>query len=430
MSPKIIDERGDAHAGGAAARQSARPGAGAGIIVLLAVAMFINYADRGSLSIVAPVLKDKLAIDNAQLGVLLSAFFWTYALSQPIAGALVHRFDVRYVLAAGLALWAGATALSGLAQSFAMLLGLRFLVGFGESVIFPANARIIACMPNDMRGSANGLISAGMALGPSLGTLAGGLILAHWGWRAVFVALGGLSLLWLPPWLRVSKVQTPGGDNHADVPTFAEILRQRSLWGASIGHFCGNYPYYLMLTWMPLFLVKYAHFSLTAMAWIAAGAYAMQSLASIVGGRMSDRLIRNGADTTYVRKGFIVTGYVISATALLLLAVAPGAWILPCIVLDRVGTGLASPMTFAIGQTLGGPAAGGRWIGVQNLIGNLAGVAAPIVTGIAIDATGSFQVAFLIAVALMLVGIVCWAFVIEEIEPVAWRSGGLLPAEA
>jgi arginyl-tRNA--protein-N-Asp/Glu arginylyltransferase len=167
-----------------------------------------------------------------------------------LAGALVHRFDVRYVLAAGLALWAGATALSGLAQSFAMLLGLRFLVGFGESVIFPANARIIACMPNDMRGSANGLISAGMALGPSLGTLAGGLILAHWGWRAVFVALGGLSLLWLPPWLRVSKVQTPGGDNHADVPTFAEILRQRSLWGASIGHFCGNYPYYLMLTWM------------------------------------------------------------------------------------------------------------------------------------------------------------------------------------
>jgi MFS family permease len=214
------------------------------------------------------------------------------------------------------------------------------------------------------------------------------------------------------------------------VPTFTEILRQRSLWGASIGHFCGNYPYYLMLTWMPLFLVKYAHFSLTAMAWIAGGAYATQSLTSIVGGRMSDRLIRNGADPTHVRKAFIVTGYVFGATALLLLAVVPSAWVLPFIILDRVGTGLASPMTFTIGQTLGGPSAGGRWMGVQNLIGNLAGVAAPIVTGVAIDATGSFQIAFLIAVVLMLLCIVCWAFVIEEIEPVAWRSGGLLPAEA
>jgi MFS family permease len=394
------------------------------LVALLVLAMFINYADRGSLSVAAPVLKDKLAINNSQMGLLLSAFFWTYALAQPFAGAIAQRYDVRFVLAGGLALWACATFLSGLAGSFVMLFGLRMLLGVGESVIFPANACIVSRMPEHLRGRVNGCISAGMALGPSIGTLVSGLILATWGWRAVFLALGTVSLLWLLPWLTVPKLHA--ADDHASrvatVPAFAEILRQRSLWGAAIGHFCANYQYYLLLTWLPIFLVKSLHFSLVDMAWIGAGVFAMQSLASIVGGTLSDVMIRSGSSATLVRKGFVLTGAAGCGVALVFAGVTSPPWAVFWLVLSGVAQGFISPMIFTIGQTLSGPSAGGRWMGVQNLIGNFAGISAPIVTGLIVDATGSFQSAFFIAGALSLVAVFAWGIVIERVEPVAWRS--------
>ena len=400
------------------------------LVALLVLAMFINYADRGSLSVAAPVLKDRLAINNSQMGLLLSAFFWTYALAQPFAGAIAQRYDVRYVLAGGLALWACATFFSGLAGSFVVLFGLRTLLGLGESVIFPANASIISRMPEHLRGRVNGCISAGMALGPSVGTLVSGLILATWGWRAVFLALGVVSLLWLVPWLTVPKLDA--ADDRAaratTVPAFAEILRQRSLWGAAIGHFCANYQYYLLLTWLPIFLVKSLHFSLIAMAWIGAGVFAMQSLASIVGGTISDAMIRRGSSATLVRKGFVLTGAGGCGIALLFAGLAPPQWAVFWLVMAGVAQGLISPMVFTIGQTLSGPNAGGRWMGVQNLIGNFAGISAPIITGFIVDATGSFRGAFFIAAAFSIIAVFAWGIVIERVEPVTWRLGNLRAA--
>ena len=176
------------------------------VVALLALAMFVNYADRGSLSVVAPVLHDRMRLSDAQMGVLLSSFFWSYTLTQPLAGSIVQRFDVRRVLAVALAVWAGATMLCGLATGFVTLLGLRLAVGLGESVIYPANARILAERATEqVRGRCNGLISMAMCLGPTAGTLVGGLVLARYGWRAVFLVLGALSLLWLWPWLRTPR---------------------------------------------------------------------------------------------------------------------------------------------------------------------------------------------------------------------------------
>src|SRR5580658_4356181 len=172
------------------------------LTALLSLAMLINYADRGSLSVVAPLLTDKMRLSGGQIGLLLSAFFWSYAAAQPFAGWVAQRFDVRRVMACGLIVWAAATALCGLAAGFASLFVLRLAVGVGESVIFPSTARILAeHAPTDRRGAANGVVLLGQFAGPAVGTLAGGLILAHFGWRAVFLGLGAVSLLWLIPWL-------------------------------------------------------------------------------------------------------------------------------------------------------------------------------------------------------------------------------------
>jgi len=134
------------------------------VLVLLGISVFINYIDRGNLSIAAPMLKDELRISATQLGILLSAFFWTYACLQPIAGWLVDRVNVNWVIAGGFFLWSAATAATGHVRTFSMLFALRLLLGIGESVAYPSYSKIIALnFPEEHRGLANSVISAGQS---------------------------------------------------------------------------------------------------------------------------------------------------------------------------------------------------------------------------------------------------------------------------
>src|ERR1700690_2559575 len=163
---------------------TAPPGLPLRVVLVLATAVFINYVDRGNLATASPLLKDEMGLSNSQIGVLLSAFFWSYAPLQPIAGWFAQRFDVRHVLAIGLTIWGTATMLTGLAAAFATLLVLRILLGIGESVAYPCICKLLAQRaPEHERGRANGLIAAGQALGPAFGSLAGGLVMARVGWR-------------------------------------------------------------------------------------------------------------------------------------------------------------------------------------------------------------------------------------------------------
>src|ERR1700719_4677731 len=158
------------------------------VAVVLSISVLINYIDRGTLSIAAPVLKDDLHLSPSQLGVLLSSFFWTYAAFQIVSGWLVDRFEVNRLLAVGVLVWSVATLTTGLVHGFALLLTARLVLGVGESVAYPSYNKIIAKhFRASHRGRANGLISAGWAGGPALGTLVGGLLMAHVGWRLFFV---------------------------------------------------------------------------------------------------------------------------------------------------------------------------------------------------------------------------------------------------
>jgi MFS family permease len=415
----------------AATSPPATAGVSARVVGLLALAMFINYADRGSLSVAAPVLRDRLGVGDAGMGVLLSAFFWSYTIAQPLAGSLVQRFDVHKVLAVALALWAGATMLCGLVTGFAAILALRLLMGLGESVIYPANARILAeHAPERVRGRCNGLISMGMCLGPTAGTLVGGLILAHWGWRAVFLSLGAASLLWLLPWLTTpmaAPATTAPGRRYAG-PGYGELLRQRALWGVSVGQFCYSWQFYLLLTWLPSFLVKSQHLSLSLMAVVGAAVYALQSMAALASGLVTDLMIRRGVSSAGVRRVVVLAGVAGGGAALLLIGVGPHALMLPGLFAAGFCTGMANPMIFSIGQTLSGPSAGGRWMGLLNMLGNCAGICAPVATGVIVAATGSFTWAFVLAAILSVLGLICWGVVLVRVEPVAWRVSPLAPA--
>jgi MFS family permease len=235
-----------------------------GLVLLLGAAIFLNYVDRGAIAVAAPLMKTELGLSATTFGIAVSAFFWVYAPVQLLVGWLCDRFSVYKLMAGGIVLWAGSTLLTGLVGGFASLLVLRVMLGIGESIAFPGSSKIIARhIPAEQRGMANAAVAAGLALGPAIGTLSGGLIVASLGWRPMFIIFGLATLLWLWPWRQVvAGLPTSGHhDEGASVPVRA-MLGQWALWAMSIGHAAGNYCFYFLLAWLPLYLVTERGFTI------------------------------------------------------------------------------------------------------------------------------------------------------------------------
>jgi MFS transporter, ACS family, D-galactonate transporter len=393
------------------------------VLFLLALSVFINYVDRGNLSIAAPLLKNEFQLSATQLGVLLSSFFWTYSFFLPVSGWLVDRFDVKWVLAGGFLLWSAATAATGVVHAFGALIVARMALGAGESVSYPACSTILSrYLPEHRRGLANANIVAGMALGPAFGTLAGGIVMSRFGWRPVFLVVGMVSLLWLLPWFR--RMPSEQRDSVSQVgllaPGMLQILEQRSAWGTCVGLFCMNYLLYFLLTWLPFYLVHERRFSLPAMAKIAGLAYFLMAVAATSAGWVSDRCIASGKTPNLVRKTFMVGGQVGAGISLAACVVSGPVLSVVCLLLAVAFWGISASNTWAITQTLAGPRASGKWTGLQNFLGNLAGWIAPVVTGFVVDKTGRFFWAFIITAVIALLGSLSWIFIVGGLRQVDW----------
>lgn len=399
--------------------------AAAPLVAMIALAIFIHALDRGNFATAAPLIKDDLQLTNTQTGVLLSAFFWTYVPGHLLAGWLIEKLTAARALALALALWSLATVLTGLASGFAALLVLRLLLGLGESAGFPASSKLLAeQLPPEKLGTANGLVGAGLMLGNGLGVLLGGLILASLGWQALFFVFGGLSLLWLLPWtiLTRRRIALVVPDRPvAPAPSYREMLGRRETWAAMLGMFCSNYPYFIVLSWLPLYLVKQQGFSIAAMAWLGGLVYLLGALINLFGGPYVDRLIERGADAPRLRKGVVLASSAIAVLCMLACALGDTRTAVAGLIAYSLAIGLGPIGTFTVGQTLGGPRGAGKWIGLQNGTGGLSGVVGPLATGILIDATGDYRVAFLFAAAVSAAGLFFWGVMIRRVEPIAWR---------
>jgi MFS family permease len=393
-------------------------------LILLAICILINYVDRGNLSIAAPLLKDELGISASQLGILLAAFFWTYTAMQFVSGWLVDRFDVNWVIAAGYLLWSLATATTGLVQGFTILLMMRLMLGIGESVAFPACSKILARqLAEHHRGFANGVIQSALKFGNAVGTFGSGLLMAMHGWRPVFIGVGLVSLLWLPAWIKWMPCGSAMSCSVVKTAGHIDILRQRSFWGASLGHFCGNYLLYFMVTWLPFYLVRERHLSMQSMTMTASVYYLVDAVSAITSGRFSDFWIQKGYTTTLVRKTAMAIGFATAAIGMAACAARPHTY-LPWLMAVGVGSGMGGAGIFAFSQTLAGPQAAGRWTGLQNGFANLAGVVAPALTGFAVDRTGSFVAPIAITTVVLIVGAIAWVFVVGRVEQVNWVVNG------
>lgn len=395
-----------------------------GVLFLLTVSVLINYIDRSNLSIAAPLLKDELRISASQLGTLLSAFFWTYALMQIPAGWIVDRFDVKWVFATGFFLWSTATAVTGFLHGFIALLIIRVILGLGESVTFPSCSKILGThFKENRRGFANAMIMTGLALGPALGILVGGAAVARFGWRPFFIALGAAALFWLPPWIFWMPSRTCASTRtRTNQAGYLEILKQRSAWGTCVGQSSINYFLYFLVTWLPFYLVRGRHMSLNEMARVGSMMFLMSAISSAVSGKLSDRWILAGASPTRVRKGFMLVGHLGIGIVLALTVVTSGPTFYAMLALDGVFLGISICNSWAIPQMLAGPRMVGRWVGVQNFVGNLGGAVAPLLTGFLLDRTGSFLLPFLITGVVAWLGGIGWWFIVGSLDEINWDN--------
>jgi MFS family permease len=400
------------------------------LIILLTLVLIISYIDRGNLATAGPLITGELGLSPSQFGTLLSAFYFAYATLMIPAGWLAERYGARPVLAVAVGIWTCATLATGFAGSFAVLLTLRVLLGIGESAVFPSCSKLIRAGVDEAHaGIANGVASFGYQIGPAIGTFAGGLLMSRHGWRATFWVFGALSLAWLVPWsrVRVAEPTTRGGVGSALVPAFATILRQRALWGASIGNFGINYSFFFVLAWLPTYLVKERGFSIDEMAATAAPAYALSALSSVLSGFVIDRWIRGGRTANAIHKGLMTIGYTTGVVTTIGIAVLPRYGSIASLYLYEFFGGIAAPSIFAVAQAFAGPGATARWVGVQNLCGNLAGIVASLLTGVLIESTHSYVSAFTVAALANIVGFVGWVLVMPTVAPIRWPPRGGTP---
>lgn len=390
------------------------------LILLLGTAVFLNYVDRGSIAVAAPLMKGELGLSNEAYGWAVSAFFWVYAPVQLFAGWLCDRFSVYKLLAAGIMLWAASTFLMGFVGGFTSLFVLRIMLGVGESLAFPGSSKIIARhVPPERRGVANAALAMGIALGPAIGTLAGGLIVAHWGWRAMFIIFGLLTLLWIAPWQQaVRSLSNVGHLDEGPRVDVGALIGKWPLWSMSIVHCLGNYCFYFLLAWLPLFLTKSRGFSITEMTLLASLGYAVQGACAFAYGHFSDWWTRSGRSEAACRRWMMVASQAFAASGILGLAFAHTALAIGLLLcLAGAASAALSLNLYAIAQMFAGPRASGTWVGFQNALGNLSGIFGPIVTGILVDRAG-YESAFYLTAAVAAFGALWWAVGVPAIQQV------------
>jgi MFS family permease len=392
------------------------------VVALLALVLFINYVDRGAVPTAVPLIQHDLNLDNEQVGRLLSAFFWVYAFIQVPVGWLAERYGAHRILAAGLIIWAAATMLVGVTSSFAMLLALRMLLGLGESAGFPCVSKLMAAVvPIEKLGRANGIVGFAYLMAPGIGIFAAGRLIDHVGWRGTFVTFGLVSLLWLVPWVfvKLPKLATARAD--AATPTWSLVVKQKGLWGTSLGLFSSNYMWYFMLSWMPGFLVKERGFSMHEMEYVGTLGYLVNGLSALAIGYAIDRYIAPRTSANFAYKLVMVVAHVGAVPCMLGMALGTQDIAVASMFGFQVLMGASSPGVYAMSQILAGPRASGRWVGIQNSVGNISGGISPWLTGFIVDRTGHFTLAFMACAIVSLAGLIGWIGLVPRLVPIPWE---------
>lgn len=406
------------------------------VLSFIFLGIIISYVDRSNLSIAAPFIMRDFRILPARMGVLLSAFFWTYALFQIPAGALVDRFGIRLSYAGGFLAWSIASASIALCRSTGEIIGARMVLGLAEST---APLASIAFIRNNFAGRDQGLpvsiYIAGQNIGPALGALVGAILLDRFGWRLMFAITGLGALIWLPGWLfavpsdgtAARRPQEHKSEGIA-VPrrwTWRLLMARRTFWAMSVAILLSSYYWYFVLTWIPSYLILARGFSTVGMGSVVSTALFTMAGVNVLAGSAADKLAAR-LGVFQARLWFAVMGYAGTGAILLLLVAQDRSWALPILTFSMCATGIGNSNYWTISQHVPPKNMVGRTIGFLNTISVVAGAAAPVITGWILGPQRHFGPAILVAGTCPLLAAIC---LVAAGSPGLERAKALLAGE-
>jgi MFS family permease len=379
----------------------------------------INYMDRATVSMALPFISADLGLGPTAKGQLLSAFFFSYALMQIPIGWCADRFNLKWLYAGMFLLWSLAQGLSGFTTSLAMLMTFRVILGVGESIYLPGGTKIVSLLfPPAKRGLPSGLFDFGTRTGLVLDGIVIPWMIVHYGWRRMLALVGFSALLWLIPWIVVfpSGLRSPARRDHSRPRvSFGRsawvLISNRNLIGICLGFFCFDYYWYLLVNWLPDYLVTVRHLTIMKAGLFASLPFFVFGVSEPLGGWIADSLTRRGVSETLARKGVITVAFLMG---LLLIPAALVENVSAAILLIMAASlvGLATGNLMAVLQACAPPAEVGLWTGVENFAGNIAGSIAPLTTGFLISWTGSYFPGFALAAVTLVAGLLAYWFVV------------------
>src|SRR5438067_7888794 len=357
------------------------------IVSLLFTASLINYLDRAAISFALPLISRDFHLTSQSKGLLLSSFFWSYALMQIPIGWCADRFNLRWLYAGAFAVWSFAQGLTGLAGSLTVLIMFRILLGVGESIYLPGGTKIVSVLfTQQERGLPSGLFDFGTRTGLVLEGVLVPWLLVRYGWRHTFLLLGFVALFWIVPWFRFFPCHLEPVDGAVPAPERSRrvdwsVFLNRNLLGICLGFFCFDYYWYVLVTWLPDYLVTVRHLSIVSAGFYASVVFFIFGLAEPMGGWIADSLIRRGWDETRTRKGIVTVAFLMGVLLIMALHVADVRAAVALLVGASL-VGLATGNLLVILQSCAPPGRVGIWTGVENFAGNLGGIIAPLAIGL------------------------------------------------
>ncbi|MDE1195153.1 MAG: MFS transporter [Pseudomonas sp.] len=414
------------------------------MLSLLLIATIINYVDRVNISIAAPFMAKDLGLDKVQMGLIFSAFAWTYAFALVPAGFIADRFGSRLTYGASLISWSAVTVCQGMAGGFASLFGLRLAIGAMEAPAFPANSRAVTVwFPARERGMASSIYVCGQYLGTALFT---GLLLwlaTTYDWRHVFYSTGIVGILFGIAWLylyrdplnckKVSKqeldyIEAGGGlvksskdKNKFKWAQIAELLKYRQVWAICLGKFASTSALYFFLTWFPTYLIEERHLTMVKVGIFAVLPFIGATVGVLLAGFIADWMIRRGVSLSFARKLPLVVGSALGMSIMLVNFTDSNELCIALLTIAFFAQGIASASWAAVSE-IAPKELIGLTGGITSLAANIGGIVTPIVIGQILHLTGNFAWAFWFIGGMACMGTLSYSLLLGRIYRIELKS--------
>lgn len=406
--------------------------------LLLFLGVIINYMDRSNLALAAPVIGVDLNLDSVQMGLIFSAFGWSYAILQIPGGLIVDKVKPRILYAIMLGGWSIATCLQSLVNGFSAFFGLRVILGIFEAPSYPTNNRVVTSwFPEQERATSTAFYTSGQYVGIAFFTPLLVYIQNAFGWRGMIFITGAIGVIYSIVWYLMYRDPKDSKANEAELNYIREgggivdmdveqnvrkaswsqlkyVLKNRNIWGVFIAQFCLSSILWFFLTWFPTYLVQYRGMGFIKMGFLASLPFLAAYVGILFSGFISDYLIKRGHSIGFARKVPIVSGLILATSIIGANYVEDQTAVIAFMALAFFGNGLAS-ITWVFVSALAPSHLLGLTGGIFNFMGNLSAIAVPIIIGF-LAKGGSFEPALVFISSLALIGALSYIFIVGKVE--------------